>query len=122
MGNAKGVEVRNGQHKLRGVQARQVLVEDALPVQLEEQVAPIHEVQHQVQLARRLQSSPPTHHIKSLLVGTPKHAVCLGGSAVIQPVAQHSIRGKIQAVSGVKLTKGDSRRCITWKEQRRVTM
>jgi hypothetical protein len=55
--DAEAVEVRNGKNHLGGVQPRQVLVKDALPVQLEEQVAAIHKVQHQVQLGRRLRSA-----------------------------------------------------------------
>jgi hypothetical protein len=47
--DAEAVEVRNGKNHLGGVQPRQV--------QLEEQVAAIHKVQHQVQLGRRLRSA-----------------------------------------------------------------
>ncbi len=57
MGDAQAVQVGNGQDHLCSVQPRQVLIKDALPVQLEEQVAAIHKVQHQVQLGRRLHST-----------------------------------------------------------------
>lgn len=54
--DAQAMKMGNGQNHLRSVQARQILVKNALPVELEKQVPAIHKIQHQVQLARRLQA------------------------------------------------------------------
>ena len=51
---AQRVEVGDGQHQLCGVEASQRLVKRALSVQLEEEVAAVDKVQHQVELARGL--------------------------------------------------------------------
>jgi hypothetical protein len=49
------VEVRDGQHDLRQVEARELLAERALPVELEEEMAAVDEVEQQVELGASLQ-------------------------------------------------------------------
>lgn len=51
------MQVRNREHDLGEVEARELLAEGALAVKLEEEVAPVDEVEQQVQLGAGLQQS-----------------------------------------------------------------
>ena len=57
MRNAQGMQVCNGKHQFCGVEARQVLIKDALSIELEEEMAPIDKIKDQVQFAGRLHES-----------------------------------------------------------------
>lgn len=50
----QAVQVCNGKHHLCGVEASELLAEDALPVELKEQMTAVDEIKHQVQLGTRL--------------------------------------------------------------------
>lgn len=49
--NAQGVQVGNSKDHLGCIEPCKILVKDALPIQLKEEMPSVDEVQHQVQLA-----------------------------------------------------------------------
>lgn len=61
--DAKGMQMRNSKDHLSCVKPGQVLVENALSVQLEEEMPPVDKVQHQVELARRLHEDAQQSHV-----------------------------------------------------------
>lgn len=66
--DAKGMQMHNSKDHLSRVKPGQILVKNALSVQLEEEVPPVDKVQHQVELARRLHEGAQPSHV-SLYTG-----------------------------------------------------
>lgn len=54
---SQAVEVCNGEHHLCSVQARELLTEDALAIQLEKQMPAVDEIKDQVELCAGLRGS-----------------------------------------------------------------
>lgn len=55
MRDAQGVQMGDGKNHFGCVEPSKVLVKDAMPVELKEEVASVDEIKHQVELARCLQ-------------------------------------------------------------------
>ena len=80
MRNAQGMQVCNGKHQFCGVEARQVLIKDALSIELEEEMPPIDKIKDQVQFAGRLHRSTIVISLHVRLVKT-QHQPALSRTA-----------------------------------------
>ena len=92
MCDAQGMQVCNGKHQFCGVEARQVLIKDALSIELEEEMPPIDKIKDQVQFAGRLHRSTIVISLRVSQV-ISQHQLALSRTALQMMCSKICLRG-----------------------------